>query len=98
MSEDFEIINKVANSGLVNFDISDLVPKGKRLGIDIKDTIAVGDNYNDIPMLKTAGLSVAVSNAVDDAKKAARYVTKADNNKGAVAELIEKFIINRISG
>ena len=67
------------------------------LGIDIKDTIAVGDNYNDIPMLKTAGLSVAVSNAVDDAKKAARYVTKADNNKGAVAELIEKFIINRIS-
>jgi len=37
MSEDFEIINKVANSGLVNFDISDLVPKGKRLGIDIKD-------------------------------------------------------------
>lgn len=28
MSEDFEIINKVANSGLVNFDISDLVRKG----------------------------------------------------------------------
>ncbi|MCP1226011.1 Cof-type HAD-IIB family hydrolase [Sebaldella sp. S0638] len=66
------------------------------LGIDVKDTIAVGDNYNDIPMLKTAGLSVAVSNAVDDAKKAAHYVTEADNNKGAVAELIEKFIINNI--
>ena len=66
------------------------------LGIDVKDTIAVGDNYNDISMLKTAGLSIAVSNAVDDAKKAAHYVTEADNNKGAVAELIEKFIINRI--
>ena len=42
MSEDFEIINKVANSGLVNFDISDLVPKGKRLGIDIKDFLWEG--------------------------------------------------------
>ena len=68
----------------------------KILGIDIKDTIAVGDNYNDIPMLKTAGLSVAVNNAVDDAKKSAHYVTKADNNEGALAELIEKFIINNI--
>ena len=66
------------------------------LGIDIKDTIAVGDNYNDIPMLKTAGLSVAVNNAVEDAKKSAHYVTEADNNKGALAEIIEKFIINHI--
>ncbi|MDY3547673.1 DUF2480 family protein [Riemerella anatipestifer] len=31
-----EIKNKVAESGLVNFDLSALVPKGKRLGIDLK--------------------------------------------------------------
>ncbi len=31
-----EIKNKVAESGLVNFDLSSLVPKGKRLGIDLK--------------------------------------------------------------
>lgn len=37
MSEDFEIINKVAESGLVNFDLSALSPKGKRIGIDLKD-------------------------------------------------------------
>lgn len=37
-----EIKNKVAESGLVNFDISDLVPKGKRLGIDIKDFLWEG--------------------------------------------------------
>lgn len=37
-----EIINKVAESGLVNFDISDLVPKGKRIGIDIKDFLWEG--------------------------------------------------------
>ena len=37
MSEDFEIKNKVAQSGLENFDISTLVPKGERKGIDLKD-------------------------------------------------------------
>jgi len=37
MSEEFEIRNKVAESGLINFDIADLVPKGERRGIDLKD-------------------------------------------------------------
>lgn len=37
-----EIINKVEKSGLVNFDISDLRPKGKRLGIDLKDFLYEG--------------------------------------------------------
>jgi hypothetical protein len=41
----------------------------KILGIDIKDTIAVGDNYNDMSMLKVAGLSVAAGNAIEDIKK-----------------------------
>lgn len=37
MSEEFEIKNKVAASGLINFDLTDLVPKGARKGIDLKD-------------------------------------------------------------
>lgn len=37
MSEEFEIRNKVAESGLVNFDLSTLLPKGERKGIDLKD-------------------------------------------------------------
>lgn len=37
MSEEFEIRNKVAESGLVNFDLSTLLPKGARKGIDLKD-------------------------------------------------------------
>lgn len=37
MSNTDEIINKVAESGLVNFDLSELQPKGKRIGIDLKD-------------------------------------------------------------
>ncbi len=37
MSDEFEIKNKVTSSGLVNFDLTDLVPKGIRKGIDLKD-------------------------------------------------------------
>ncbi|MBK1898142.1 DUF2480 family protein [Chryseobacterium paridis] len=37
MSEEFEIRNKVNESGLVNFDLAALVPKGIRKGIDLKD-------------------------------------------------------------
>ncbi|WP_294244229.1 DUF2480 family protein [uncultured Chryseobacterium sp.] len=37
MSEEFEIRNKVAESGLINFDLTDLLPKGQRKGIDLKD-------------------------------------------------------------
>jgi len=42
MAEEFEIKNKVAESGLINFDLSTLVPKGKRIGIDLKDFLFEG--------------------------------------------------------
>ncbi|ACU08421.1 hypothetical protein FIC_01979 [Flavobacteriaceae bacterium 3519-10] len=41
MSE-FEIKNKIADSGLVNFDLSKLVPQGRRVGIDLKDFLWEG--------------------------------------------------------
>lgn len=42
MSDGFEIKNKVADSGLVNFDLEKLLPKGKRIGIDLKDFLWEG--------------------------------------------------------
>lgn len=64
----------------------------KLLNIDSNDTIAIGDNYNDASMLKIAGLSIAANNAVEDIKAICDYTTKADNNEGVVAEVIERFI------
>lgn len=81
---EFNSIGVDKGSGLINL--------ARILNIDIKDTIAVGDNYNDMAMLKVAGLSVAAGNAVEDIKKACDYTTEADNNDGVVAELIERFI------
>lgn len=62
------------------------------LGIDIKDTIAVGDNYNDVSMIKEAGVGACVSSAADDIKEISDYVCKNDYNEGAVKEVIERFI------
>lgn len=73
-----------------------LIDLANKLGIDIKDTIAVGDNYNDLSMLKVAGLSVGANNAVDDVKAICDYVTKANNNEGVVDELIRRYIFNEI--
>lgn len=64
------------------------------LGIDISETIAVGDNYNDLSMLETAGLSVGVQNMVPELKDKMDYITEANHNEDAIAELIEKFVLN----
>lgn len=42
MADTFEIKNKVAESGLINFDIAELLPKGNRAGIDLKDFLWEG--------------------------------------------------------
>lgn len=65
------------------------------LGIDLSETIAIGDNFNDIGMLREAGLAVAVENAVDEIKAMCDYVCEKDHNNGAVAEVIERFIFNK---
>lgn len=66
-------------------------------GIDIKNTLAVGDNYNDVAMLETAGIGVAVANAHLQVKEVSDTVTTATNNEGAVAEAIERFVLNKES-
>ena len=64
------------------------------LNIDVKQTIAIGDDYNDESMLKEAGLSCCVKSAHDDIKKVCKYVCQKDYFEGSVKEVIEKFILN----
>lgn len=66
------------------------------LNIPIENTIAIGDERNDITMIQKASIGVAVANAVDEAKEVADYVTEKDNNHDAVAEAIEKFMLNTV--
>lgn len=64
------------------------------LGIGIEKTIGVGDNFNDVGLVKDAGLGVAVANAIDEIKDLADVVTKATNNENAIAEVIDTYILD----
>lgn len=54
--------------------------------------MTIGDNLNDINMIKDFGIGVAVSNAYDEVKKFAKYITKDDVEDGGFAEAVFNFI------
>ena len=91
MSEQGEIVNKVANSGLINFDISDLIPKGTRKGIDLKDFLFEG------LILREADFRQKISEMnPEDYKEAYVYIY---NSVDAVIPLWAYFLITaKISG
>ena len=62
-------------------------------GVPMGDTIAVGDEENDCPMIEAAGVGVAMANASQVVKDVADYVTERDNNHSGIAEVIEKFVL-----
>ncbi len=64
----------------------------EHLGISPEDTIAVGDSDNDIEILKTAGLSVAMENANETVKELCD-VTVADCDHDGCAEAVEKYLL-----
>lgn len=61
------------------------------LGIDGKDSMAFGDGSNDLTMIQTAGIGVAMGNADPGLKEAADFVTLTCDEDG-VAHAIEKFV------
>ena len=64
---------------------------GKILGVEREEMMSFGDSPNDIPMIKAAGIGVAVGNAKDSVKEAADYVTLS-NDEAGVARAVEKFV------
>ncbi len=100
MSKRFEGRMNVSTSGpclleFVNHDVSKGVALKRlcdHLNIDIADTLAFGDGYNDLPMLTTAGKSVAMDNACDEIKAVCSDVTLSNEQDG-VADYIEKYIL-----
>lgn len=65
------------------------------LQVDLAETIAIGDNFNDLSMIETAGLGVCVNNGRSSVKQAAQYVCTADNNHHAIREVLEQFVFNQ---
>ncbi len=61
----------------------------RKLNISIFDTAYIGDDLNDIKLLKEVGLSAAVGDAVSEVKNIADIVLKSRGGEGAVREFIE---------
>lgn len=78
-----ELVDKHCSKGLA---IEQLI---RHLGIPREETIAIGDGYNDIPMLEFAGLGIAMGNACETVKAAADAVTDTNDNDGVAKALIQ---------
>jgi hypothetical protein len=63
------------------------------MDIPVEQTIAAGDEGNDLSMIQAAGTGCAVANAQEVIRAAADYVTERDNNHSAVAEIVERFML-----
>jgi hydroxymethylpyrimidine pyrophosphatase-like HAD family hydrolase len=56
-------------------------------GLSPEQVVAIGDDVNDLPMLRAAGLSFAMGNAPDDVKAEADAVTASNDENGVVEAL-----------
>lgn len=63
-------------------------------GFKSEDMVAIGDGFNDLSMIKLAGLGVAMDNAQNVVKEEADYITLSNEMDG-VAHAIDMFILNR---
>ncbi len=59
-------------------------------GINQNETIAIGDNYNDVGMIEYAGMGVAMGNAPEEIRSSAGFITDTNNNDG-VAKALSHF-------
>ncbi len=59
-------------------------------GISAEHVLAIGDSRNDVPMLRWAGIGVAMGNALPEVRESVQYVTSS-NDRDGVAQAIERF-------
>ncbi len=89
-----------------DLSILDLMPHGvskgkalenlaRRLGVDRKETMAIGDNWNDVDMIEWAGQGVMMGNAAEDLRTMAKmrgWKQAPPNNEDGVAVVLEAAI------
>lgn len=66
---------------------------GELYGFSPEQTIAIGDGFNDLSMIRHAALGVAMANAPDGVKKYADYITRHTNNENGISEVLDKYIL-----
>lgn len=84
-NHNFEIVNKHTSKG------ASLERLASNLSISLEETMAFGDNYNDLSMFERVKYSVAMGNADENIKSICKLVADTNYNNG-VAKMIYKFI------
>ena len=64
-------------------------------GVPLDETAAIGDNFNDLPMLKRAALPLVMGNAPDPVKAIAAETVRSNDEDG-VADAIDRILLSRI--
>lgn len=65
------------------------------LGVDMKNTYAIGDAENDLSMIETATTGIAMANGIDLIKEKAQVILEKTNDEDGVAFAIEKYILEK---
>lgn len=86
LEQNVEINQAHANKGEALMALADYI------GVDMKNTVAIGDGTNDLPMIKAAGLGIGMANGTQRVKEECDWATQT-NDKDGVAMAIEKFIL-----
>ncbi len=86
-----EIVSKDVNKGNAVTFMADL------LHVPLALCVAAGDSENDLSMIRTAGIGVAMANADEKVRQAADHVTLHDNNHDGVAEILETYVLAKPS-
>lgn len=67
------------------------------LGIELHEVVAIGDEHNDVDMIKTVGCGIAMENAVDILKNVADDITLSNRKNGAAYALKHYFLDEQMS-
>ena len=85
----------ITSSGEINLEFNHpdaqkglaLQDLANRFNIEMKDVMAMGDNWNDVSMLQSAGRGIAMGNATEGIKQLADEVTKSNIDDGVAVSI-----------
>ena len=97
--ENTQIVQKRADKLKIKYcylGVKDKVAQAEELcnelGITLGEVAFIGDDLNDLPLLRRVGFSASPSNTPDYVKREVAYVTTAHGGYGAFREFVEKLL------
>ena len=64
----------------------------EKAGVELRNVAYVGDDINDLELIRTVGFGCSVANGIEEVKKAATYVSQKKGGQGAVREIIDMIV------